>query len=720
MTGLSSVSDRPRAARRRGRGLLLACAVFLGVAAAPALAQPAPQALLGDAGGTLQPAPPGALIARAEALGRLPVIVGLAAGFMPEGQLDTAGVAAQRDAIGAAQGRVLDGLAAPVGVARFETIPFLALAVTADDLRRLMAMPGVVSVAEDVAVPPLLSESVPVIEAPRMWRRGHDGTGQRVAVLDTGTQLDHVAFEGAIVSGACFSRNIEGISESLCPNGEDRQLNLRAGRACRPVSEASCAHGTHVAGIAMGNRRGYRGVAHAAELVSIQVFARITAASICAPDPAPCVRSFVSDQILGLERVQRLHDRAMVRNIAAVNMSLGAGSYRTACDDVQAARAAAIANLRSRGIPTLAAAGNEGLNHRINAPACISHAIAVGSTTKADAVSDFSNHGRLVALMAPGTDITAPEYRRARRWVTPKSGTSMAAPHVAGAWALLRSSHPDASVNEVLRALACTGEPVSRAGVARPRIDVNAARQFLDDPETERVWTFRTDRQVQQWTQHTGSWFRAGNALRVRADDRRQIWYMASSPFCGGNVEVEAVIRRVQPDDDWRWSSGLFLHSSTDPGQKTTSGLFFSFTDDVEGGGYAWIWAVDALPYGGGTLIDRMLCSNRQVDAIVPGGFNTLRVVSRDGQHRFFINGTRVCSATDPAFTEGDVSVVMAAPGNMPGHVMDVARVRVVALDAPTRDASADGAAPVAYRQAPPDGALEVAPGTSAHRTRNR
>lgn len=696
-------------AGRIWRGFLLATAVTVGLAAAPTVAQIAPEYLLGDADGTLQHAGADDLIARAEARGRLVVLVGFEADFTPEGRLDRAGVAAQRRAIGAAQGRVLAGLAAPESVARFDTVPYLGMAVTPDDLRRLIAMPGVVWIAEDVPMPPLLSESVPIIEARPLWRRGHDGRGQVIAVLDTGVQLNHTAFEAAVAGGACFSRNIEGITESLCPNGAEQQLTVQAGRACRPLSQDGCEHGTHVAGIAMGDRQRYRGVAPAADVVSMQVFSLFTRASDCAPEPAPCVRSFTSDQIRALQRVQRLHDRGIVPNIAAVNMSLGGGAYRTACDNQSRPLAAAIANLRSRGIPTLVAAGNDGLNHRIASPACISQAIAVGSTTKADAVSGFSNHGRLVELMAPGTDITAPWYRRARNWVTPMSGTSMAAPHVAGAWALLRSSHPDATVNETLRALACTGEPVSRAGLPRPRIDIDAARSFLDDPEAERVWTFRAERQVYQWTHHIGTWFHFRNNMRVVANQRRAFWYMASSPFCGGNLHVEARIRRTQPvDDPWGWTSGLYLHSNTDPQAMTTSGLFFSFTAFGGTGGAANIWAVDALPYGGGTLIDRNLCEARGVGAIDPDGFNLLRVESEDGHHRFFINGTPVCSAFDPAFVQGDVSVVMAAPGNAPAHRMDVASVRVVALDGPGEAAGAGM----------PDPAGDAPAGSSALRIR--
>jgi len=60
-----------------------------------------------------------------------------------------------------------------------------------------------------------------------------------------------------------------------------------------------------------------------------------------------------------------------------------------------------------------------------------------------------------------------------------KSGTSMAAPHVAGAFAVLRQASPKSSVNDIQRALQKTGVRISRAGVEKPRIRVNNARKNL-------------------------------------------------------------------------------------------------------------------------------------------------------------------------------------------------------------------------------------------------
>lgn len=187
--------------------------------------------------------------------------------------------------------------------------------------------------------------------------------------------------------------------------------------------------------------------------------------------------SLISDQIAGLERVFALRDTLQ---IASVNMSLSGSEFtdQASCDADNAARKAAIDNLRSVEIATVAASGNNGSIDRISAPACISTAVGVGSTTKTDGISEFSNSADFLSLLAPGSDIFSSIPDGGFEIM---SGTSQATPHVAGAWAILKQSSPAATVPKVLSALKCTGLKITDPGngVTTPRIQIFQALNAL-------------------------------------------------------------------------------------------------------------------------------------------------------------------------------------------------------------------------------------------------
>ncbi len=141
------------------------------------------------------------------------------------------------------------------------------------------------------------------------------------------------------------------------------------------------------------------------------------------------------------------------------------------------------------------AAGNGASTDAIAAPACISTAISVGATTDsdtpggADHVAGYSNVSSQIALFAPGSTITSSIPGGGFQT---KNGTSMAAPHVAGAWALMKSKAPDGSVAEILSALVATGVSIhdDRPGgaVTKPRIQLDAAISALSPPETHALY----------------------------------------------------------------------------------------------------------------------------------------------------------------------------------------------------------------------------------------
>jgi subtilisin family serine protease len=165
-------------------------------------------------------------------------------------------------------------------------------------------------------------------------------------------------------------------------------------------------------------------------------------------------------------------------SIAAVNMSFGSTttwSSEASCDAANSSYKAAIDALRTLGIASVAAAGNESSTTGIAAPACISSAIGVGASfDTGEAVWSGSNSGPPLDLFAPGTSIrsslTGGGYGS-------KTGTSMATPHVVGAFAVLRQADPDASVATLKLALEGSGLPItdSRNGLVRPRLQLDDA-----------------------------------------------------------------------------------------------------------------------------------------------------------------------------------------------------------------------------------------------------
>ncbi len=406
--------------------------------------------------------------ASANETGLVRVLVRLKVDYSPEALLPSSNaVATQRASIESAQSQLLDAIAEadPTLAEPIEGLPYAVVEVDQAGLESLEASGQVLSVEEDVIEEAFLQDSVPLIEAPSAWSAGYTGQGQTIAILDTGVDTSHGAFAGRITAEACFSSTSQANnSVSVCPNGQGSQTGAGAGVNCS-TSIRGCDHGTHVAGIAAGKSPNLRGVAPDAKIIAIQVFSRFNNPANCR-GRAPCVLTYRSDQIRALQHVSSLAGRF---DIAAVNMSLGGGKSTTACDGDP--RKPVIDQLRNLGIATAIASGNDGFKDGVSLPGCISSAVTVGSTTKADKISVFSNSAQMVDLLAPGGSIRA---------AVPgggfgvKSGTSMATPHVAGAFAVLAEKTPSASVTAIENELKTKGKPITdtRNNITKPRINL--------------------------------------------------------------------------------------------------------------------------------------------------------------------------------------------------------------------------------------------------------
>lgn len=420
-----------------------------------------------------------ALLAKAQTQGSVRVIVGVRAAFQPEGKLGARAAQAQRRAIEQAQDALLNQMANRnvKAIKKFALIPYLAVDVDASALTALASSPSVVSIAEDRRRYPSLMESVPLVGAPSAWASGYTGAGQVVAILDTGVDKTHPFLAGKVVSEACYSTTyLPHTATSLCPGGVSQSTDPDSGLNCTIVG--ICIHGTHVAGIAAGKDNGsigFSGVAKDADIIAIQVFSYF---SNCG-----CIMAYDSDILAGLERVQTLSSSY---NIAAVNLSLGGDPYtnQTDCDNANLAYRDMFANLRSLGIAPVVASGNDYSPNSIEAPGCVSTAISVGSTqdgslgSTVDAISSFSNSASFLTLLAPGQYIYSSIPGGS---FTNMMGTSMATPHVTGAYAILKSRAPSATVDQILAALTNTGVPITdlRNGITKPRICISCALTMI-------------------------------------------------------------------------------------------------------------------------------------------------------------------------------------------------------------------------------------------------
>ena len=227
-----------------------------------------------------------------------------------------------------------------------------------------------------------------------------DGEGSTIFIVDTGIRPTHVEFTGRLMPG--FTAIADGL-----------------------VTADANGHGSHVAGTAAGSTYG---VAKKAKLGPVRVLGMNGSGTN-------------EGVVAGIDYVAA---QAATTPRAVANMSLG-GNASAVID-------AATAGVVTAGVVMVVAAGNEMQDACLVSPARTPSAITVGATGQMDARAMFSNFGTCVDIFAPGVGITS-------AWFTSDivtntiSGTSMAAPHVAGAAAAYRAANPSASAAQVAAAL---------------------------------------------------------------------------------------------------------------------------------------------------------------------------------------------------------------------------------------------------------------------------
>lgn len=260
-----------------------------------------------------------------------------------------------------------------------------------------------------------IDKSVPFIGVNPIHNSGYTGKGTYIAVLDTGIDDSNPLITGSVELEACFT------TYKSCPN--DTNIQVGDG-AAKPVDW----HGTHVSGIAAGNVYDkYKGVAPDAKIIAVNVFDSDETSS---------------DEAI-INALTWIYWISPKYNIASVNLSLGTSkTFIGDCDSTSPEMTNIVHALTDAGIAVVVAAGNSG-SLGMSSPACISRTVSVAASDYSDDITYFSNISQSTTFAAPGSNIASGGYGSTIKYA---SGTSMAAPHVAGIFALYKQIYPNDSV----------------------------------------------------------------------------------------------------------------------------------------------------------------------------------------------------------------------------------------------------------------------------------
>ncbi len=333
-------------------------------------------------------------------------------------------------------------------------------------LQRLKSQPLVRGVYENTRLRATSVSDLGFIGQPQAAAAGAIGAGTTIAVIDGGLGSNYLSYADF---GSCSAGSLPQAGCRVLYN-YDQYSGANA--------STGTAHGTNVSAIALG-------VAPGAALAMLDVFDQGNAAAI---DVLTAMQTVYDAAVLG---------NPNLGNVVALNLSFGDGSSNTTpCNSSVSPFATPVAALAAANVLTVIAAGNSGSKSGLDEPACVPGAVSVGAvysfsngawklgatadpngscidTTAADLVGCFSQSASYLTLLAPGGFVSAPDTSAAFTM----TGTSQAAPHVAGALAVLRARYPAEPPTQSIQRLTDTGiqdtDPAN--ALARPRVDLIAA-----------------------------------------------------------------------------------------------------------------------------------------------------------------------------------------------------------------------------------------------------
>ncbi|RLI40708.1 hypothetical protein DRO69_12550, partial [Candidatus Bathyarchaeota archaeon] len=332
---------------------------------------------------------------------------------------------------------------------KFHIMPAIHAKMRLNSIESIARLPIVRRIDPNVEVQALLNTSLPVIGVPPLWMNyGLNGTGQTIAILDTGIWSDHPDF--------------------YFPDGRSKIIAWYDLVNFNPTPYDDNGHGTAVAGAAAGTGLGsmnasrgtsllIRGPAYGANIVAVKVLDKYGTGTL-------------ASVILGIQWVV---DHKDDYNITVINLSLGTRGPSDGKDALSKAANSAV----DAGVIVVAAAGNFGPEpYTLGSPAAAEKVIAVGAVERSMSIVSWSSRGPTLDdrykpdICAVGVSVIAPslpylKYPEIQWWIyRAVSGTSIAAPQIAGAIVLLKESHPDWTL-EMLKAAMLTRAVPMEGGV---------------------------------------------------------------------------------------------------------------------------------------------------------------------------------------------------------------------------------------------------------------
>jgi subtilisin family serine protease len=354
--------------------------------------------------------------------------------------IDDSYIVVYKDSAAAEATSTASALGSKVHFQYSEVFSGFAASMSEEEAKKLAADPDVayveqnqvLSITADQANPPswgidrIDQRSLPV---DNNYSYTATGAGVRAYIIDTGLDLDHPDFSGRATTG------FDAIDGGAADDGNG--------------------HGTHVAGTVGGE---LHGVAKDVSLVGVRVLNNSG--------------SGTTAQVLA--GVNWVTENAVLPAVA--NMSLGINAVVQSLNDAVAASIA-------EGVTYAIASGNSNANACNFSPASTPTAITVNASTASDARASFSNFGNCTDIFAPGNAITSTWLNGGTNTI---SGTSMAAPHVAGAAALYLEANPTAAPAAVAAALIASSTPskITSPGTNSPNRLLYTGTGAVEPPPT--------------------------------------------------------------------------------------------------------------------------------------------------------------------------------------------------------------------------------------------